>query len=241
MWAGFPSKGSMASCVCCRGSLCSGRASLRGCIRTPSSSTVSRTCSAAGASTSSSEGGDVVFPLGMGQLEIYGDRPPVGTDVACRIAIREMQRHRIRVEAEIVRPDGTIWMRIRDWEDWRFHWPGRYRDVFRQPRDNLPRRRTAPERSRLRTDPRRHRRVVGASRRHGTPRLARCPGGDPARPGRTRRATWHAEAPIACGHTGSGAGSPRRRPRDESGSPRGGRRCIRRTWRSSMMNGAGPD
>ncbi len=79
------------------------------------------------------EGGDVVFPLGMGALEVYGDRPPVGTDAACRIAIRELQRHRVRVEAEIVRPDGTVWMRIRDWEDWRFHWPGRYRDVFRQP------------------------------------------------------------------------------------------------------------
>jgi acyl transferase domain-containing protein len=80
-------------------------------------------------------GGDVVFPLGMGALEIYGDRPPVGTDMACRIAIFELQRHRVRVRAEIVRPDGSVWMRIRDWEDWRFHWPGQYRDVFRQPRD----------------------------------------------------------------------------------------------------------
>jgi hypothetical protein len=79
--------------------------------------------------------GDVVFPLGMEQLELYGDRPPVGTEVACRIAFRELQRHRIRVEAEIVRPDGTVWMRIRDWEDWRFHWPGRYRDVFRKPQE----------------------------------------------------------------------------------------------------------
>jgi phosphopantetheinyl transferase len=26
-------------------------------------------------------------------------------------------------------------MRLRDWEDWRFHWPSRYRDVFRQPRE----------------------------------------------------------------------------------------------------------
>jgi hypothetical protein len=43
----------------------------------------------------------------------------------------------VRVAAEIVRPDGTVWMRLRDWEDWRFHWPGRYRDVFRQPRDYL--------------------------------------------------------------------------------------------------------
>jgi acyl transferase domain-containing protein len=81
------------------------------------------------------DAGDVVFPLGMEALQLFGDRPPVGTDVACRIAILEIDRHRIRVEAEIVRTDGTVWMRIRDWDDWRFHWPGRYRDVFRQPRD----------------------------------------------------------------------------------------------------------
>jgi hypothetical protein len=79
--------------------------------------------------------GDVVFPLRMEELQLFGDRPPVGTDVACRIAIEEIQRHRVRVAAEIVRPDGTVWMRLRDWEDWRFHWPSRYRDVFRQPRD----------------------------------------------------------------------------------------------------------
>ncbi len=79
--------------------------------------------------------GDVVFPLHLDDLQIYGDRPEVGTEVVCRIAIRELQRHRLRVDVEIVRPDGTVWMRLRDWEDWRFHWPGRYRDVFRQPRD----------------------------------------------------------------------------------------------------------
>jgi len=79
--------------------------------------------------------GDVVFPLSMDEFSIYGDRPPVGTDVGCRITIEEIERHRVRVSAEIIRPDGTVWMRVRDWEDWRFHWPGRYRDVFRQPRD----------------------------------------------------------------------------------------------------------
>jgi phosphopantetheinyl transferase (holo-ACP synthase) len=26
-------------------------------------------------------------------------------------------------------------MRLRDWEDWRFRWPSRYRDVFRQPQE----------------------------------------------------------------------------------------------------------
>ena len=71
----------------------------------------------------------------MDELEIYGDRPTEGTEVECRISVTEIEQHRLRVEAEIVRPDGSVWMRIRDWEDWRFHWPGRYRDVMRQPRD----------------------------------------------------------------------------------------------------------
>ncbi len=69
----------------------------------------------------------------MSELAIFGDRPPVGTDVACRIALEKVERHRVRVTAEIVRPDGSVWMRLGDWEDWRFHWPPRYRDVFRQP------------------------------------------------------------------------------------------------------------
>jgi phosphopantetheinyl transferase len=81
--------------------------------------------------------GDVMFPLRMENLEIHCARPPVGTEVACQITINELERHRIRVDAQFVRPDGTVWMRIKDWEDWRFHWPGRYRDSFRQPRDYL--------------------------------------------------------------------------------------------------------
>jgi acyl transferase domain-containing protein/phosphopantetheinyl transferase len=81
--------------------------------------------------------GDVMFPLRMDELQIHGDRPQVGTQVHCQIKIHDLERHRIRVEAQFVRPDGTVWMRIKDWEDWRFHWPGRYRDAFRQPRDYL--------------------------------------------------------------------------------------------------------
>jgi malonyl CoA-acyl carrier protein transacylase len=81
--------------------------------------------------------GDVVFPLRMEELRLYGERPPIGTHVACQITVEDIQRHRVRVTAEIVRPDGTVWMQLHDWEDWRFHWPSRYRDVFRQPQDVL--------------------------------------------------------------------------------------------------------
>jgi phosphopantetheinyl transferase (holo-ACP synthase) len=77
--------------------------------------------------------GDVIFPLRMDELAIFGESPAEGSDVICRIAIRERERHRVRVDAEIIGPDDRTWMSIRGWEDWRFHWPGRYRDGFRQP------------------------------------------------------------------------------------------------------------
>ncbi|WP_158633515.1 type I polyketide synthase [Tautonia sociabilis] len=77
--------------------------------------------------------GDVLFPLRLGELAIFGDDPPEGTDVSCRIVIKEVDRLRVRVDAELVRPDGLVWMRLTDWEDWRFYWPPRYRDVFRMP------------------------------------------------------------------------------------------------------------
>jgi acyl transferase domain-containing protein len=79
------------------------------------------------------EEGDVVFPLGMGRLSIFGDGPPAGTPITCRIKVRGVERHRILVDADLVRPDGRLWMTIEDWADWRFYWPGRYRDVFRAP------------------------------------------------------------------------------------------------------------
>jgi acyl transferase domain-containing protein/phosphopantetheinyl transferase (holo-ACP synthase) len=77
--------------------------------------------------------GDVIFPLRLGALSLYGDDPPEGTDVSCRIVIRGVSRHRVNAEASVVRPDGRVWMRIDDWDDWRFYWPSRYRDQFRRP------------------------------------------------------------------------------------------------------------
>ena len=79
------------------------------------------------------EQGDVIFPLRMGRLSIHGAAPATGTRVTCRIQVRDVQRHRVCVDAELVRPDGRVWIQIRDWEDWRFYWPARYRDVFRSP------------------------------------------------------------------------------------------------------------
>ena len=79
------------------------------------------------------EEGDVMFPLRMAELTVFGADPPEGAEVGCRIAIRALERHRVRADAELVGPGGRVWMRIGGWEDWRFYWPGRYRDQFRQP------------------------------------------------------------------------------------------------------------
>ncbi len=77
--------------------------------------------------------GDVVFPLRMGRLAILGEAPEAGARVECQVRVRAVERHRVLVDADLVRADGRAWMQLRDWEDWRFYWPARYRDVFRAP------------------------------------------------------------------------------------------------------------
>ncbi|HEV3120718.1 MAG TPA: 4'-phosphopantetheinyl transferase superfamily protein, partial [Isosphaeraceae bacterium] len=77
--------------------------------------------------------GDVIFPLRLGTLALYGADPLEGEHVECRITVKELKRSRVLVDAELVGPSGRVWIRITDWEDWRFYWPGRYRDHLRSP------------------------------------------------------------------------------------------------------------
>ncbi len=79
------------------------------------------------------EEGDVMFPLRLESLDVRGDDPPEGSAVECRIKVLEVVRHRVLVDADLVGPDGRVWVAVRGWEDWRFYWPGRWRDVFRRP------------------------------------------------------------------------------------------------------------
>jgi hypothetical protein len=79
------------------------------------------------------EEGDVIFPLRLARLTIHGEDPPEGASVECRIRVRRITRYRVMVDAELVADDGRVWVSLEGWEDWRFYWPARYRDVFRQP------------------------------------------------------------------------------------------------------------
>lgn len=77
--------------------------------------------------------GDVIFPLRLGELALFGDNLPEGSRVKCNVSIDSVDRHKVRAHAEILAADGRVWMRINDWDDWRFHWPTSYRDVLRGP------------------------------------------------------------------------------------------------------------
>ncbi|SIN90006.1 Acyl transferase domain-containing protein [Singulisphaera sp. GP187] len=77
--------------------------------------------------------GHVIFPLRVSEIAFFGTDPPEGAEVSCQIAIREQSRHLVRVDADIAAANGRVWMRINGWEDWRFYWPVRCRDHFRQP------------------------------------------------------------------------------------------------------------
>jgi acyl transferase domain-containing protein len=79
------------------------------------------------------EEGDVMFPLRVDAIQLFSGDPPEGTPIECRVVVREVTRHRVRADADLVTPDGRVWVRILGWEDWRFYWPARYRDVFRAP------------------------------------------------------------------------------------------------------------
>ena len=123
------------------------------------------------------ESGDVIFPLRMGSLTLFGPDPAEGEDVSCRISIRNIDRHRVVVDAELVRDDGTTWMRIGDWVDWRFHWPSRYRDVFPKARTRMPGR--ADPCSWPRGNQNDCRGLASSAAGHESPRLARRARTDP--------------------------------------------------------------
>jgi phosphopantetheinyl transferase (holo-ACP synthase) len=77
--------------------------------------------------------GDVIFPMRLAELSIFDADPGEGADVACRISVVDIQRHRVRVDADFIAPDGRVWMRLSGYDGWRFHWPARYRDLCRMP------------------------------------------------------------------------------------------------------------
>ena len=148
---------------------------------------------------------------------IFGDDPPEGADVACRIAIRELRAAPGpgRRRARPARRPGLD-ARSEGWEDWRFHWPGRYRDGFRQPdRSFLGEPLRSPGRARTPSPSGSSRRPTWAGRSGATSwsTSSSAPTSGPT--------AWRCRGPTPGGRIGSGAGSPPRRRPAGSGSTEG--------------------
>ncbi|HEV3215448.1 MAG TPA: beta-ketoacyl synthase N-terminal-like domain-containing protein [Vicinamibacterales bacterium] len=69
------------------------------------------------------ERGFVVLPFRMGALHLYGPPLPAGEQLTCRAHIALVGDHQVRSDLDVVRSDGRLWARFKDWEDRRFELP----------------------------------------------------------------------------------------------------------------------
>ncbi len=74
-----------------------------------------------------------VFPIGIKKLELYRPTPPPGTEVPVRIEITRDEGKTLYADVEIQDGSGGVWMRIKDWGDWKFRWERRLLNFRRLP------------------------------------------------------------------------------------------------------------
>jgi phosphopantetheinyl transferase (holo-ACP synthase) len=66
--------------------------------------------------------GGVVFPIGLGKLELYRATPEPGTRVPMRVEVTGASGKTLTANVEIEDGHGGVWLRVRDWRSWRFQW-----------------------------------------------------------------------------------------------------------------------
>jgi len=74
-----------------------------------------------------------VFPIGIGKLELYRPTPPPGTRCPVRVEITRDEGKTLSADVEIQDGAGAVWMRIKDWADWKFRWEKRLLNFRRLP------------------------------------------------------------------------------------------------------------
>lgn len=82
------------------------------------------------------ENGYVVFPFRLAALEIYGPKLRVSERARCELEIQQVTHRTLRVTMNLFGPDGSLLLRLVDWEDWRFLWPRELYDFIRFPKRN---------------------------------------------------------------------------------------------------------
>ena len=77
--------------------------------------------------------GFVLLPIRLNELVRFGENPPPGTELTCQMVVRSISHRQLRADFDVIKRDGTLWLRITGWEDWRFHWEQRFYDFWRFP------------------------------------------------------------------------------------------------------------
>jgi phosphopantetheinyl transferase len=75
----------------------------------------------------------LVFPIGLGKLEIYCQTPPAGARVSVRMEVTQNEGKMLCSNVEVGDGAGGVWMRIADWRSWKFRWERRVVDFRRLP------------------------------------------------------------------------------------------------------------
>lgn len=81
--------------------------------------------------------GGIVFPIGLGKLELYRATPAPGTRVPMRVEITSGAGKTLAADVEIQDGQGGVWLRVKDWRSWRFQWDRKLVAFRRQPERHL--------------------------------------------------------------------------------------------------------
>ena len=76
--------------------------------------------------------GWAVFPQRLGRITRYGANPPAGTTVRLNMRFQRLDSRRLHADVDLLRPDGSLWIRMEAWQPWRVLWP---KDLLRYRED----------------------------------------------------------------------------------------------------------
>lgn len=74
-----------------------------------------------------------LLPIRIGETQRFAESPAPGTVVEVRIKILELTHWHLLVDYDVVLPGNRLWLRVKGWEDWRFHWTPVMYDFYRFP------------------------------------------------------------------------------------------------------------
>jgi phosphopantetheinyl transferase (holo-ACP synthase) len=77
----------------------------------------------------------VTYPLRVGRLTRHGPTPPAGTTVRAAIRYRKLDGRRVEFDADVLYPDGIVWLRLERYQLWRLLWPKELSAFSRRPHE----------------------------------------------------------------------------------------------------------